>query len=166
MTINKIPRRFRRSMLALAACTAVAPNATWALGLASVPPGTQESYVAPNVIISIDDSGSMNFRLNETTKTPAADNSITAPDPITGTWDVKAARINILKYALKQVFSDTTILPDKKIRLAWQAMWNNGKSPGVGRLIIYLGRMVIPTQAMGVQIMSMAPALALIRCGH
>ncbi|MEN5181664.1 PilC/PilY family type IV pilus protein [Comamonas testosteroni] len=129
MSINKIPHRFRRNLLTLAACAVVAPTATWALDLASVPPGTQEPYVAPNVIISIDDSGSMDFRLNETTGTPAADHSITAPDSITGAWDVKAARINILKYALKQVFSDTTILPDRKIRLAWQSMWNNGKSP-------------------------------------
>lgn len=132
MSINKIPRRFQRKLQALVACAIVVPAATRALDLASVPPGTQEPYVAPNVIISIDDSGSMNFRLNETTDTPAPDNSITAPDPITGDWDIKAARINILKYALKQVFSDVEILPDKKIRLAWQSMWNNGNSPGVG----------------------------------
>ena len=129
---NKVPHRFRKNLLALATCAIVAPPTALALDLASVPPGTKEPYVAPNVIISIDDSGSMDFRLNETTGTPAADGSIKAPNPITGTWDVSAPRINILKYALKQVFSDADLLPDKKIRLAWQSMWNNGKSPGVG----------------------------------
>ena len=129
---NKVPHRFRKNLLALATCAIVAPPTALALDLASVPPGTKEPYVAPNVIISIDDSGSMKFRLNETTDTPAANGGIIAPDPLTGVWDVSAPRINILKYALKQVFSDTDLLPDKKIRLAWQSMWNNGKSPGVG----------------------------------
>ncbi|MGP1629668.1 MAG: pilus assembly protein [Giesbergeria sp.] len=36
--------------------------------------------------------------------------------------------MNILKYALTQVFSDTTLIPDNKIRLGWQAMHNNGNS--------------------------------------
>lgn len=129
---NTIPRRFRKNLLALGICTIVAPHTAWALGLANVPPGIKEPYVAPNVIISIDDSGSMRFRLNETTDKPPADNQITAPDSVTGVWDVAAPRINILKYALTKVFGDSAILPDRKIRLAWQAMWNNGKSPGVG----------------------------------
>ncbi|NMM76764.1 hypothetical protein B2J88_26190 [Rhodococcus sp. SRB_17] len=40
--------------------------------------------------------------------------------------------MNVLKYSLSKVFNDSELIPDGKIRLAWQAMWNNGGSPGVG----------------------------------
>lgn len=131
---HNTPPRFRKTLFALAAGAAMAPHATWALDLTQAPPGTKEPYVAPNVIISIDDSGSMNFRLNESTGSPAADTTIKAPNPTTGAWDVRAPRVNILKYALNQVFNDTSLLPDNKIRLAWQAMWNNGKSPNAANV--------------------------------
>ncbi|RYH53687.1 MAG: pilus assembly protein PilC, partial [Alcaligenaceae bacterium] len=42
--------------------------------------------------------------------------------------------MNVLKYALKSVFDpthpeyDASLLPDKKIRLSWQVMWNNGNA--------------------------------------
>ena len=55
---------FSRTLLSCAAATALLPQGAWALDLAQSPPGTKEPYVAPNVIISIDDSGSMNFRLD------------------------------------------------------------------------------------------------------
>jgi len=122
---NTIPRHFRKNLLALAICAVAAPHAAWALDLASGPPGTKEPYVAPNVIISIDDSGSMDWQITNTSTGLA---SITAPDA-NGVWDTRAKRINVLKYSLNQVFTDTSLLPDKKIRLAWQAMWNNGNSP-------------------------------------
>ena len=122
--------RLKKTLLTLAISAALAPHGAWALDLAQSPPGSTEPYVAPNVIISIDDSGSMNFRVNETTANPASDTSITAPDPVTGIWNVTAPRINILRHSLKKVFNDTTLLPDKKIRVAWQSMWNNGKSSG------------------------------------
>lgn len=124
------PPRLRKTLVALAVGAAMMPQTTWALDLTQGPPGTKEPYVAPNVIVSIDDSGSMNYRLNESGSRPAADPKITTPDPTTGVWNVAAPRVNILKYSLKQVFNDTALLPDKKIRLAWQAMWNNGNSPG------------------------------------
>ena len=39
-------------------------------------PGTKEPYVAPNVIISIDDSGSMNFRLDMESASGASSQSV------------------------------------------------------------------------------------------
>lgn len=118
------PPRFRKTLLALAVGAAMMPHA-WALDLTQGPPGTKEPYVAPNVIVSIDDSGSMDWQINNTSSGLA---SITAPNA-SGVWDTRAKRINVLKYALKQVFTDTDLLPDKKIRIAWQAMWNNGGAP-------------------------------------
>ena len=123
---STLPLCYRKTWIALAACAALLPHAAWSLDLAHAPPGTVSPYVAPNVIISIDDSGSMNFRIDNGN---AGQQSITAPGA-NGVWDNRAARVNILKYALDQVFSDTTLLPDNKIRLAWQAMHNNARSPG------------------------------------
>lgn len=119
------PPRFRKTLLALAASAALAPLSAWALDLAEAPPGTVEPYVRPNVIISVDDSGSMNWQI---TNTNAGSSTIVTPNS-DGSWPNNAKRLNILKYSLKQVFTDTSLLPDKKIRLAWQTMWNNGNSP-------------------------------------
>ena len=117
--------RFHKHLIALAASAALAPCSSWALDLAESPPGTVEPYVRPNVIISVDDSGSMDW---VTTSGATGAASVIAPNA-DGTWPANAKRINILKYSLKQVFNDTTLLPDKKIRLSWQTMWNNGNSP-------------------------------------
>lgn len=122
------PPRFRKTLLALAAGAVLVPHGAWALDLAQSPPGTVEPYVRPNVIISVDDSGSMDWQL---TNSSTGLTTITKPNP-DGSWDTRAKRINILKYSLEQVFKDPNLLPDKKIRLSWQSMWNNGKSPGVG----------------------------------
>ncbi len=127
---STLPLCYRKTWIALAACAALLPHAAWSLDLAHAPPGTVSPYVAPNVIISIDDSGSMNFRIDNGN---AGQQSITAPGA-NGVWDNRAARVNILKYALDQVFSDTTLLPDNKIRLAWQAMHNNARSPGANNV--------------------------------
>ncbi|WP_286999334.1 MULTISPECIES: pilus assembly protein [Comamonas] len=116
---------FRKSLLALAVAAIFTPYYAHALDLAQSPPGTVDPYVAPNVIISIDDSGSMGFRLNAANATGANNTTIPNND---GTWPASSRRMNVLKYALKQVFTDQSLLPDKKIRLSWQAMWNNGNS--------------------------------------
>lgn len=146
--------------LAIAASTflftlAVSNSAVAALDLASSPPGTVEPYVAPNVIISIDDSGSMRREIGSTDN---GSSRIKLPQSSDGSWNPKAQRINILKYALQSVFDpnfnpsgdptrdssdkgnrfyDPEIVGDNKIRLAWQAMWNAGKSDGVGPAIGY-----------------------------
>lgn len=122
------PPRFRKTLLALAAGAVLAPCSAWALDLATAPPGTVEPYVRPNVIISVDDSGSMDWRVADSN---TGSSTITTPKS-DGSWDANAKRINILKYALKSVFDpshpkyDPSLMPDRKIRLAWQTMWNNG----------------------------------------
>lgn len=131
------PPRFRKTLLALAASAALIPATSPAIDMVQAPPlpTSKSSYVAPNVIISVDDSGSMNFCLNKEStekcigKTNASDQTTPNAD---GTWPMNSRRMNVLKYALKNVFSDKDLIPDNKIRIAWQAMWNNGKSPGAG----------------------------------
>lgn len=125
---RKTSPRFRKSLLALAAGTLFSPYGAWALDLAESPPGTVEPYVRPNVIISVDDSGSMDWQV---TNTSTGSTTITEPNS-DGTWPNNAKRINILKYALKSVFDtthpkyDASLMPDKKVRIAWQTMHNNG----------------------------------------
>lgn len=109
-------------------CLAVLPHAAGALELATAPAGGGASYVAPNVIISVDDSAAMQRRMDSAEPGLA---SITEPDNH-GVWDLRAQRIAVLKHTLKQTFGDAQQLPDGQIRLAWQAMWNNGAAPGTG----------------------------------
>jgi type IV pilus assembly protein PilY1 len=213
---------FQKNLLAIAMGAALTP--AWALDLVQEPPlpTSKSAFVAPNVIISVDDSGSMDYCSNAESETECVkninnsqrttgttyscnsgytlystdncrsdnrdntkrsgsngnyscssgyvlngnncykqDNSqlISTPTyscpsgttrdtatndcytwggateetaPINGSWPVTSRRINVLKYSLNKVFTDTDLIPDGKIRLAWQAMWNNGGSPGVG----------------------------------
>ena len=108
--------RCRKSLLALAAGAALLPSGAWALDLAQSPPASVKPSVAPNVIISVDDSGSMGW-------------------PVGGSGPRRNdARMNVLKDALRSTFSDQSLLPDRQIRLAWQAMWNNGGSRGAGNV--------------------------------
>jgi len=134
--------RFRKSLLAMAASAALAPYGAWALTLAQEPPLPKiiPSFVAPNVIISLDDSGSMGFCLDKIENDPAgctedgngwllvgAHNRET-PETSGKPWPANTRRMNVLKHALKEVFQDTKLLPDKRIRLGWQAMHNNGNA--------------------------------------
>lgn len=120
----------RKTLLALAVSAALAPAGAWALDLTQSPPGTVEPYIRPNVIISIDDSGSMAYRLDVENATGA--NNRTTPDLAGGGWSMNSRRMNVLKYALRGIFNpshpdyDPTLLPDGKIRLAWQALNNTG----------------------------------------
>lgn len=133
MIRNTTPH-FRKTLLALAASAALAPCSAWALDLAQSPPGSTEPYVRPNVIISIDDSGSMGFSLDAESTTNVTNN--TEPNAATKSWPATSRRMNVLKYSLRSVFDpthpnyDSNLLPDGKIRLAWQAMWNNGNTIG------------------------------------
>ena len=125
--------RFRKTLLALAAGAALAPHGAWALELAQSPPGTVEPYVRPNVIITFDDSGSMKYQTDATTSGTADGIDRSSPNA-DGSWPINTQRISILKYAVKQVFNDVNLLPNKKIRLAWQTMHNNGYSEnGAGK---------------------------------
>lgn len=97
---------FKKSVLATVATLALTPCSSWALNFADAPPGTRAPYVAPNVILSLDDSTSMNANMFD-----AQGNNLG--------W-----RTTVLKNAVIDTFSDTTLLPDGKIRLAWQTMGN------------------------------------------
>ena len=105
--------RYRKHLIALAASAALAPCNTWALDLAESPPGTVEPYVRPNVILSLDDSTSMNAAMFATDGTSLG------------------TRTKVLVDAVKDTFSDTSLLPDGKIRLAWQTMNNCVSVDGV-----------------------------------
>jgi type IV pilus assembly protein PilY1 len=124
---------FKKTLLASMISAALAPHAAWAIDFAQTPAGSVEPFVAPNVIISVDDSGSMDFCLNKESAsdcigtTDANNNTVPNAD---GTWPANSRRMNVLKYALKNVFNDLSLVPDGKIRLAWQVLWNNGGSPG------------------------------------
>lgn len=224
--IHHLP--FPKNLLAIAIGAALTPATSWALPLVQEPPlpTSRSAFVAPNVIISVDDSGSMDFCSNAESETECVQNidnrnrtsttvyscqtgysidsrnncisdtrdntkrsgSGKKNDPYTcsqgyilsssncykqdnsqlistpqyscpwgfnlnsatndcytwlgatnetepaadNSWPVTARRINVLKYSLKKVFEDTDLIPDGKIRLAWQAMWNNAGSPGGG----------------------------------
>jgi type IV pilus assembly protein PilY1 len=123
-------RFFSKNVLAVAAGAVFVPCSSWALDLAESPPGTVEPYVRPNVIISVDDSGSMDWKVANSSTGNA---SVTNPNP-DGSWPSDAKRINILKYALRSIFDtthpkyDASLMPDKKIRIAWQTLWNNGSA--------------------------------------
>ncbi len=119
------PTSARSCILAWAA---LMPAAACPLELATEPAGGASTFVAPNVIVSIDDSAAMQRRMGSTEAGLA---SITTPDG-EGQWDARAARMAVLRHALKDVLGDGQQLPDGAIRLAWQAMWNHGAAPGGG----------------------------------
>ncbi len=119
---------FPKRLLALAACAALAPQGALALDLTQEPPlpSSKSAFVAPNIIISIDDSGSMGFRLDQANTSGATNETV--PNPATGVWPTTSRRMNILKHALTEVFSDTGLTENGKMRIAWQAMHNNGNN--------------------------------------
>ncbi|ART52546.1 hypothetical protein CBP34_13985 [Acidovorax carolinensis] len=125
---NRIP--FQKNLLAIAMGAALSP--AWALELVQEPPlpTSKSAFVAPNVIISVDDSGSMNFGVKtDTTGSTATGPGYTEPDS-TGKWMNDARRIKVLQYALKKVFNDKGLIPENKLRIAWQSM-NNGTQKNV-----------------------------------
>ncbi|MEF9965533.1 MAG: PilC/PilY family type IV pilus protein [Comamonas sp.] len=125
---GQAPRRLATVRQIALACTALLPATAWALELATAPAGAAADAVAPNVILSIDDSAAMQRRMANAEPGLAA---ITEPDG-DGAWDARAQRIAVLRHALKEVLGDGQQLPDGAIRLAWQAMWNHGAAPGAG----------------------------------
>ncbi len=117
---------FKITLLASLTAMAWAPASGWAqsLNLAQSPPTAVEPYVAPNVILSLDDSGSMQWRLDSQTN----GRYYNAPSA-NGNWPDDASRVSVLKHALRTVFNDMLLLPDRKIRLAWQVMNGNNRTP-------------------------------------
>lgn len=146
---------FKLSTLALAssfACMhlALAQQMTFP----TAPPGSSGVEPAPNVIVSVDDSGSMGWDVNGC-RTSDVDNTIypsarrdgypgfhltgSTGCPTPPTLSSLPSRMADLRTALISQFGDGTAtnrgqIADGRIRLAWQSMWNNGGSPGAGTL--------------------------------
>ena len=110
MRIRKLPGRAVVSGLVLAQTVVHAAQ----YPLAQVPRNSAVAEPAPNVIVSVDNSGSMDF-------------SSRASDPSGAPPAGVPSRMNALKTALRSSFSAASI-PDGRIRLAWQAMNDNKKS--------------------------------------
>ncbi|MDP2322925.1 MAG: PilC/PilY family type IV pilus protein, partial [Gammaproteobacteria bacterium] len=113
------------------------------LTLATSPAGAGGREPAPNVIVSVDDSGSMGWDVNGcvTLDFKSAwygswfNQTAPAPSPACPTASLANATANTsksrmfsLKAALKTQFEDTTRTPDNRIRLAWQSMWGHTPS--------------------------------------
>ncbi|WP_082608130.1 pilus assembly protein [Acidovorax sp. Root219] len=106
---------FKKTILCAVIGSMCAPYAAFAapLDLSQLPPGLVAIPPTPNVVVTVDDSGSMGENIDG------------AGTPV---------KITALKAALADVFNDKLLLPDGKIRLAWQVMWNNGGATGAGSL--------------------------------
>lgn len=121
---NRVP--FQKNLLALAIGAVLTPAG--ALELVQEPPlpTSKSAFVAPNVIISLDNSTSMSWGVKTSSTGLDQDkygNKKGYSEPkADGSWYDNAKRINVLKYALKTVFSDEELIPDNKLRIAWQAM--------------------------------------------
>lgn len=59
-------------------------------------------------------------------KTGDCYNTSSATNEIEPPWKKTTKRINVLKYSLNNVFKDPGLVPDEKIRLAWQSLNNTG----------------------------------------
>jgi len=91
--------RFQKTLLASLIGTALMPHgAALAIDLSQSPPSASAAGAAPNVILSLDDSGSMEWSIN-------------------GKGKSGAKRENILKDALQSVFNDKSLVPDGSMRL-------------------------------------------------
>lgn len=127
---------FKKNLLSIAIGVAITPATAWALDLVQEPPmpTSKSAFVAPNVIISIDSSGSMNDEIKSSkTGSTKTGKGYTVPDD-NGKWAGDARRINVLKHALKSVFekgatfNDEEIIPTNKLRISWQALSGNTKN--------------------------------------
>lgn len=134
-------RFFKLSTLAIAGSIACMHLAfAQQLSFPSAPPGTGGSEPAPNVIISVDDSGSMGWDVNgcRTVNSPTTLTINEIAGCPTAANNNNPTRLTSLRNALIDQFGNGTSnsgrIPDGRIRLAWQSMWNNGGSPGAGTL--------------------------------
>lgn len=110
------------------------------LNLAQAPAGNSGSEPAPNVILSVDDSGSMGWDENGCL-TPTSPASLGGNEGIPGVTcptqnsNTNQTRLTILRQALISQFGNGTansgLVADGRIRLAWQAMWDNGGTGAV-----------------------------------
>jgi len=141
---DRYPHHALWNALVLAGLTAASLTAQAApLTLATTPPGSGGREPAPNVIVSVDDSGSMGWDVNGCVTLDFKrdwygswfNQTAPAPSPACPTASLSSAtantnpsRIRSLKDALLAQFNDTTRTPDNRIRLAWQSMWGHTPS--------------------------------------
>ena len=135
---------FKRHSLSAAALLLMATGAAQAgqMTFSQIPPGAGATEPAPNIIVSVDDSGSMGWDINGCL-TSDFDTGyygfITDPNRPAGAPacpngnSALPSRISSLRSALVGTFGDpstgtTGIISDDRIRLGWQTMWDNGKS--------------------------------------
>jgi type IV pilus assembly protein PilY1 len=117
------------------------------LNLTQVPPGTSGREPAPNVILSVDNSGSMGWDINgcQTIDWNVGvygnrhETGAVGCGPV-GTISPNPSRISSLRTALIAQFGNGTpnsgLLPDDRIRLAWQSMWLNNGPTGSDALTV------------------------------
>jgi type IV pilus assembly protein PilY1 len=111
--------RFSRNAVLCGLVLAQATGHAAQYSLAQAPRNTAVKEPAPNVIVSVDNSGSMAW------SSRASDGSWAAPPAGIPT------RLEALKTALRNNFSAASI-PSDRIRLSWQAMNNNRDNSCVG----------------------------------
>ncbi|HWT18965.1 MAG TPA: PilC/PilY family type IV pilus protein, partial [Variovorax sp.] len=109
--------RFSRNAVLCGLVLAQAAGHAAQYPLAQAPRNTAVKEPAPNVIVSVDNSGSMAW----------SSRALEGKDPSAGT----PTRLEALKTALRDNFSAANI-PNDRIRLSWQAMNNNKVGSCVG----------------------------------
>lgn len=142
--VNPATRPWPLALVLLLAAAAWSGDAQAQLTLAQVPAGSGGKEPAPNVIISVDDSGSMNWDLDGCLSA-SSDSSSTVnyhdnPSWCRSKYEYKygtyrgtsnlPTRMAQLSAALVTTFGNGSstkgIIEDNQIRLAWQSMHNNG----------------------------------------
>lgn len=122
-------RNFKKKIISMAVASIFVPQVSHALEFVQEPPLPKASatYVPPNVIISLDNSRSMKYRLDSDHNGDDSSNQCKIPEE-GGNWIAgwsapnKCSRLLALKYSIDQVFRDKDVVGEGKIRLAWQAM--------------------------------------------
>lgn len=138
-TLTLIPSRFRLHTLSAALLWGLALNAHAQLNLLREPANARVSEPAPNVILSLDDSGSMGWDLEGcATMDWRVDvygefNEAGAVNCPGRAWNTRPSRMRILRGALIDTFGNPLtgtkgIIEDNRIRLAWQSMWDNART--------------------------------------
>ena len=126
---NHLP--FQKTLLAIAMGAALSP--AWALELVQEPPlpTSKSAFVAPNVIISVDDSGSMEYCLTNSEAHESNSSMNTVPKRQENCWvgvdkngkDIYCNDIVINTFLDKQIF-----LPDTITECAINGFYNYNES--------------------------------------
>lgn len=143
MTKRSFSAHFLQSPVACAsiicASVLVPSQAIAQLNLMREPSNARVTEPAPNILLSLDDSGSMGWDLEGcATRDWRVDvygefNEAGAVNCPGRGNNNRPSRMTILRNALLDTFGNPTtgskgIIPDNRIRLAWQSMWDNGRA--------------------------------------